>query len=75
MSNNMFLTNQQIQDLTNKKLYKYQREALNHMGIEYKTRPDNSLVVSKSHVEKVLGGSTRDIKRQHEPNFDALINA
>ena len=40
-----WLTPKEVADLTGYKQYQKQIEALNHMGIDYKVRPDGSLVV------------------------------
>jgi hypothetical protein len=44
--------------------WKRQRATLVAMGIEHKVRPDGSLVVSRSHVEKVLGGEVKTAAEQ-----------
>lgn len=69
----MFLTPEEISALTNRKARKCQRAVLNHMGIEHKVRPDGSLVVLRSHVEKSLGGnSASDRLITIEPNWSAI---
>ena len=40
-----WLTPEQVIDLTGYRQYQKQMEALNQMGIDYKRRPDGSLVV------------------------------
>ena len=40
-----WLTPKQVIELTGFKQYQKQMEALNQMGVDYKTRPDGSLVV------------------------------
>ena len=40
-----WLTPKQVADLTDYKQYQKQAEALNQMNIDYKIRPDGSLVV------------------------------
>ena len=69
----MLLTPKELEALTNRKTKSAQRRELNAMGIEYKIRSDESLVVSKAHVEYVL--SVRDHKskfRAAEPNWCAI---
>ena len=40
-----WLTPKQVVELTGYKQYQKQIESLNHMGIDYKVRPDGSLIV------------------------------
>lgn len=47
----MFLTIEEIQQLTNRIRSDGQRRELDHMGIPYKVRRDGSLVVLRIHVE------------------------
>jgi hypothetical protein len=69
----MFLTRAEIAELTGRKLSKSQRTVLNHLGIEHKVRPDGSLVVLRSHVEKSLGGDLGGDKlKRPEPNWSAI---
>lgn len=67
----MFLTPDEIAELTGRKLHKAQRSVLNHLGIEHKIRPDGSLVVLRSHVEKSLGGESGNVKLP-EPNWSLI---
>lgn len=71
----MFLTREEIAELTGKKLVSHQTRALGIMGMEFRTRPDGSLVVLRAHVEKVLGLNQPKADRQdrrHEPNWSAI---
>lgn len=70
----MFLTEQEIIDLTGRKRHNAQRSALNAMGITSKVRADGSLVVLSAHVHKELGGSetSQTTPKQAEPNWGAL---
>ena len=75
-TNEVLLTQADIVELTHRKHRKAQSKALAQMGIEHKTRPDGSLVVLKSHVEKILDGSdTAMIEKDFEPNWSALDDA
>jgi hypothetical protein len=58
----MFLTREEIQELTNKQRPSAQVAVLNSLGIIYKLRPDGSLVVLKAHVEQLLGGQVTEQK-------------
>ena len=70
------LTVDEIIFITGKKRRPSQVRVLRFMGIEHKTRPDGSLLISRSHVEKLLDGDSVNtrIKRRTEPDwslFDA----
>lgn len=70
----MFLSTDEIKNLTGKHQKTAQMRALKHMGIEHKVRPDGALVVLRSHIEKLLDGAVQLIKsdRLLEPNWSAL---
>lgn len=69
----MFLTPDEIFELTSRKTHAKQREALLHMGIEHRVRPDGTLAVLRSHVEKEMGGqSTGKQAETYEPNWNAI---
>jgi hypothetical protein len=69
----MFLTAEELTELTNRIHRRAQRTVLNFMGIEHKVRPDGSVLVLRSHVEKQMGGGTTpSSKRKHEPNWGAI---
>lgn len=52
----MFLDEEELQKLTGYQRSASQLTALNQMGIEYKMRPDNKIIVLRSHVERAMGG-------------------
>lgn len=52
----MWLTDEEVYELTRKKRYPAQLRALRAMGIEYRVRGDGSPGVARAHVEKVFGG-------------------
>lgn len=70
----MFLTNQEIIELTGRRYKAAQRVVLCHMGIEHKVRPDGSLAVLKSHIDKQFDGIAESvtISKRIEPNWGAL---
>lgn len=71
----MFLTHEEIVKLTGKHHSSAQRRVLNALGITHKTRPDGSIVVLSSHVQKEMGGLQAAIGAQAptvEPNWGAL---
>lgn len=69
----MFLTPEQIVELTGKIRKPAQRRALNTMGITHKVRADGAVIVSCSHIESVLDGlPVGKVKREVEPNWKAM---
>jgi hypothetical protein len=69
----VFLSDEEIEQLTEKKRHSTQQKILNALGISHKVRPNGTLVVLRSHVEKLLGGSVAaPAKKEPEPNWDAL---
>lgn len=54
----MFLTADELRELTCRTRSDAQRRALRAMGIEHRTRPNGSVAVLRSHVEHVLGLAT-----------------
>lgn len=67
----IFLTSTEIQELTGRSRRDAQARALNAMGITHRTRPDGSLVVSRDHVDRLLGGVARTTVPNPEPNWNA----
>jgi len=73
----MFLDDVEISDLTRirrrQKIRRYREQAaaLSAMGIHYLLRGDGSLVVSRAHVEKLLGVD-HGRKSEPVPNWDAV---
>ena len=51
----MFLTDQELIELTHRSRCDAQQRALRHMGIDFKTRPDGSVAVLRAVVEKAFG--------------------
>jgi hypothetical protein len=68
----LFLTPEEIKQLTGKEKRNAQIRALNQMGIVHKVRADGSPVVLESHVNKVLGGSVQTKNKEAEPNWGAM---
>lgn len=64
------LTHEEIEQLTGKVRKPAQVRALRFMGVEHKIRPDGAVIVSRSHVEKILDGDMASkVKRRVEPNW------
>lgn len=47
----MFLTAQELEDLTHRKYSAWQARVLDSMGIRYRKRPDRTLAVLRSDVD------------------------
>lgn len=69
----MFLTTDELKELTGRSQPRAQIATLNMMGIEHRLRADGKVVVLRDHVAKVLGGVESKPKKR-EPNW-SLINA
>lgn len=54
----MFLTPDELIELTGRKRRDAQAMVLRHMGIEHRVRPDGAVVVLRAHVEQLFGGTT-----------------
>lgn len=73
MTNQMFLNSNELSDLTGKTQRCAQQRALRSMGIEHRVRPDGALIVSRSHIEKLLDGNpTSRPPKAVEPNWNAI---
>lgn len=51
----MFLSDEEIAEMTGRQRKPAQSRVLTFMGIEHKLRPDGSITVLKSHVERIFG--------------------
>jgi hypothetical protein len=71
----MFLTDDELVQLTRRTRRASQRQVLAAMGIEHRPRPDGSLVVLRSHVEKLLDGALANAKirvQNNEPDWSKV---
>lgn len=67
------LSEEDLYELTRRKYAPAQARQLRCMGIEHRARADGSLVVLRSHVEKILGAVPQNhVKRKAEPNWNAM---
>lgn len=74
------LNKEEIINITKKKQRSAQRRVLRFMGIEHRTRPDGSILISRTHFEKMLDGDSENnrIERRIEPDwsvFDAKASS
>lgn len=70
----MFLTPEELIELTGKQRKPAQARVLTLMGIEHRLRPDGSVAVLRAHVEKLFGGASvaQKAKKETGPNWAAL---
>lgn len=73
----MFLTPDEITELTRRQQRAAQRAVLNALGIIHKVRPDGSIAVLHAHIEKEFGGAPAASKAKgpRQPNWEALTHA
>lgn len=55
----LFLTSDEVADLTGRTRRDAQACALRSMGIEHRVRPNGTVAVLRAHVEMLLGGASR----------------
>ncbi|SDV49093.1 DUF4224 domain-containing protein [Chitinasiproducens palmae] len=73
MNESMFLTRDEVRDLTYRTRRDAQASALTLMGIEHKIRPDGSVAVLREHVTQQMGIAQPVRKRRAvEPDWSAL---
>ena len=69
----MILSKIELFELTGKKHASAQAEVLNILGINHLIRPDGMLIVSRYHLEQLLGSiSNRSKIKNIEPNWNAI---
>jgi len=72
---NLFLTPNEIQEITNKVYKSAQVRALRAIGIEHRVRADGTPLVLRAHIENLLGKNvktTESSTRHSQPNWEAL---
>jgi hypothetical protein len=67
----LFLTDEELQELTRRARHSAQVRALRRMGIEHRVRPDGSVLVLRSHVTELFGASSESSNDQ-EPDWNAI---
>lgn len=71
----LFLTPEEVISLTKRTRRDAQVKMLRHMGIEHRVRADGSVVILRSHIEKIFGGivdTAPPQKKRTEPNWAAI---
>lgn len=71
METSLMLTPEELVELTHKQKSSAQIRALRAMGIDHKVRPDGSVAVLRSHVDKEMGAPKEKRQAQWEPNWGA----
>lgn len=74
MNTETFLTVEEIQALTNRKVRPAQVRTLRAMGIAHRVRPDGSVAILRNHITKVFDGDPNAASKSKlvKPNWDAL---
>ncbi len=74
MTTDTFLTYEEIQTLTERKVRTAQVKVLKAMGIEHRVRPDGSVAILRAHIFKVFDGApeTKKQVKHSEPNWEAM---
>ncbi|MBW5285985.1 DUF4224 domain-containing protein [Burkholderia gladioli] len=68
----MFLTDDELTELTGKRQNAARVRTLNGMGVQHKIRPNGSIAVLRAHVERMFG--ERPEKRAAEPEWRPAWN-
>jgi len=68
----MFVTNEELQQLTGFKSRACQRRWCLQNGVQFMQRGDGSLVISKQHIEELLGSSSHVNVVPPEPDYSTL---
>lgn len=71
MTGSMFLSADELVELTGRRQRASQEQALRAMGIEHKVRADGRVVVSRRHVEEQLGVGEVCAQREAMPDWSA----
>jgi hypothetical protein len=74
MGTSLFLTDEEVRALTDRRARKSQVIALNSMGIEHRVRPDGSVAILRAHITKIFdgGSDTHSKTKEAVPNWDAM---
>lgn len=62
MTTDTFLTEEEVQALTERKVRRAQVSVLNSMGIEHRVRPDGSVAILRAHIVKIFDGGNAQSK-------------
>lgn len=66
------LSEEEIIDITGKRQHPAQARALRYLGLDFRQRADGSIVMSRQHYEKSLGGIVeKNVRVKTTPNWGA----
>lgn len=70
----MFLTKEELREMTLRTQYAAQVRALRAMGITFKIRADGSVAVLRAHVEEEFGGrgTVKAKTDEFQPNWEGI---
>lgn len=71
----MLLTDEELYEVTHKYRTAARVRVLRAMGIEHRVRPDNTIAVSRAHVENLLGGGDGAKVKEITPNWNSFAKA
>lgn len=63
----MFLTDDELTELTGKRQNAARMRVLNSMGVQHKARADGSIVVLRAHIERMLGETVQQQAKEWRP--------
>lgn len=66
----MFLTDQELTELTGKRQNAARIRVLNSMRVQHKIRPDGSIAVLRAHVERIFGEKKSNPKMEWQPAWN-----
>lgn len=74
MATDTFLSQEEIEELTDRRLRHAQVRVLRAMGIEHKVRPNGSVAILRAHIIKVFDGESQNQRKINEctPNWDGI---
>lgn len=75
MTGPIYLTDEELREITGRVKYSAQLRALRAMGFTVRVRPDGSPLVSRAHWEQVMGGLGPARRRAEGPRLEALSGA
>lgn len=70
----MFLTADEVHDLTDRIQRTAQKKVLRSMGVEFRERPDGSVAILRAHVEKLFGhaADAKPKAKEFQPNWGGI---
>lgn len=66
----MFLTEDDLTELTGKRQNAARIRVLNSIGVQHKIRPDGSIAVLRAHVERLFGEKPKPESQEWKPSWE-----